>query len=288
MIAILLFPELSGTTDTWSPSTDTCQLPIMDRPILQHVLESLGDLGVTTLHTLLPSFEIERQKFLGDGSRWGMSILTWYGLELIDECLFESLQRPADSAEPVLIGPAELRNSDSSKILVLDPNNDSRNWISLTATDATSFFQFGSLPNLPRVQINSWLDSGTPEKLLQSQSAILSGVFPLTHAFAQEKEPGIWIGRHANVHPTARLIPPVYVGTSAHIERNAVVGPNAVISKRDIVGESTIVENAMVGYHTAVGPHLRLNDGVLLGDMLHSTRNATYLRICDSILATEI
>ena len=263
--------------------------------MLQHVLETLADSGVKTLHAILPRIHADREKFMGDGSRWGLKIHIWYGWKLTDELLSTFLDFPSKTATQIVIGPAdclpdpaELRSGGRSQVLVLDHANSSRNWIRISADDSKHFYDTGFIRYLPRVHTNSWIDSSTPAKLLRSQTAILHGEFPLMHTFAQEKAPGIWIGRNANVHPSAKLVPPVYIGTSARIDRDATVGPNAVVSKRDIVGESTIIQNALVGYHTAVGAHLRLNDSVLLGCILHSTTNSTYLRITEPLLADEL
>jgi NDP-sugar pyrophosphorylase family protein len=295
MIAILLFPPESGSADPWSPSTDTCQLPVVDRPILQHVLEALADQGVRTLHAVLPHFDGGREEFLGDGSRWGMKIQTWYGSGLTEEIMAVSMENPEMESQRLLLGPAdslpnlsELPARSSSHMIELDSHENSRNWYFLEGQYLGKFTRGAELDNLPRVQASSWLDSSTPEKLLRSQTAILTRQYPLTHLFAQEREPGVWIARNAIIHPSAKIISPVFIGTSAHIGREAVIGPNAVVSKRDIIGESTSIQNSLVGYHTAVGSHLHLHEAVLLGNVLHCTRNVTYLCIEDPVLAADI
>lgn len=294
MIAILVFPPSTGDSGSWSPLTDTCLLPLFDRPMLQHVVESLADNGVTLVHALLPYFDGPREDFLGDGSRWGLRIRTWYGLTPSDEVILDSIRQADDADVRVLVGQADclpslaqLPMTASSYKIVIDTEDQTRNWLSLALPDASTLLHAGKFENLPSVHERTALDASTPQRLLRSQKAILTREYKIGYVFAKEEQPGVWIGRNAHIHPSATLVPPVYIGASAHVERDATVGPHAVVSTRGSIGEATVVHDALIGDHTSIGAHLRIAEGILLGNMLHSVPQATFLQISDKVLATE-
>jgi mannose-1-phosphate guanylyltransferase len=107
-----------------------------------------------------------------------------------------------------------------------------------------------------------WLDVGTPETYLQAHRDVLERTF--------ETEVGEELGSSyslvhpgAQVHPDARLVPPVYVGDGAVLEADVRAGSLAVVGAGARLGEGTVVENAVVGAGSVVGPH-----GTVLGSIV--------------------
>jgi mannose-1-phosphate guanylyltransferase len=97
-----------------------------------------------------------------------------------------------------------------------------------------------------------WLDVGTPESYLQAHRDVLERTF--------ETEVGKALGSDftlvdpgAEVHPEARLVPPVYVGPGAVLEAHARVGSLAVVGAGSRVGAGAVVENAVVSGRAVIG-----------------------------------
>jgi mannose-1-phosphate guanylyltransferase len=97
-----------------------------------------------------------------------------------------------------------------------------------------------------------WLDVGTPDSYLQAHRDVLERTF--------ETEVGNALGADfmlvdpdAEVHPEARLVPPVYVGPGAVLEANARVGSLAVVGAGSRIGAGAVVENAVVSSRVIVG-----------------------------------
>ena len=69
----------------------------------------------------------------------------------------------------------------------------------------------------------------------------------------------------AHVDPGARLVPPVYVGPEAVVERGARAGSLAVLGGGARVGAGAVVESSVLGAGATVGPGSALI-GSVVGD----------------------
>jgi mannose-1-phosphate guanylyltransferase len=97
-----------------------------------------------------------------------------------------------------------------------------------------------------------WLDIGTPESYLQAHRDILERLFPTEIGTALGADFTL-VDPSAEVHPGARLAPPVYVGPGAVVEAGARVGSLAVLGAGSRLASGCVVENAVVGSRAAVG-----------------------------------
>jgi mannose-1-phosphate guanylyltransferase len=111
-----------------------------------------------------------------------------------------------------------------------------------------------------------WLDVGTPESYLQAHRDVLERIF--------ETEVGDALGTDftlvdetAEVHPDAKLVPPVYVGPGAVVERAARLGSLAVLGAGARLGEGGVVESAVVGARTHVGAQASVIGSILGEDV---------------------
>ncbi|HUG63833.1 MAG TPA: NDP-sugar synthase [Gaiellaceae bacterium] len=109
-----------------------------------------------------------------------------------------------------------------------------------------------------------WLDVGTPESYLQAHRDVLERIF--------ETEVGQALGTDftlvdatAEVHPGAKLVPPVYVGPRAVVEDGARLGSLAVLGAGARLEAGGVVESAVVGAQTIVGARASVI-GSIVGD----------------------
>ncbi len=97
-----------------------------------------------------------------------------------------------------------------------------------------------------------WLDVGTPESYLQAHRDVLERLFPTEVGDALGADFTL-VDVTADVHPEARLVPPVYVGPGALVEAGARLGSLAVLGAGSRLAEGGVVENAVVGSRATVG-----------------------------------
>jgi mannose-1-phosphate guanylyltransferase len=97
-----------------------------------------------------------------------------------------------------------------------------------------------------------WLDVGTPESYLQAHRDVLERSFPTEVGDALGADFTL-VDPTARVDEAARLVPPVYVGPEAVVERGARAGSLAVLGAGAHVGAGAVVESSVLGARAVVG-----------------------------------
>ena len=99
-----------------------------------------------------------------------------------------------------------------------------------------------------------WLDVGTPDAYLQAHRDVLERTFR-TEVGEELGSDFALVHPGAEIHPGARLVPPVYVGDGAVLEEGVRAGSLAVVGAGARLGAGAVVENAVVGAGARVGAH---------------------------------
>lgn len=110
--------------------------------------------------------------------------------------------------------------------------------------------------------------------ILHTQRLLMEEAIPGQPIEASRVEPGLWIGRNVDLHPSVRLIPPVYIGADCRIESGVVLGPNAVVENHCIIGQRTNMADSLVLPDTFVGHELSLGSSIA-GPCFLQTLDAT-------------
>ncbi len=115
----------------------------------------------------------------------------------------------------------------------------------------------------------TWVDLGNPQLYLDANRAALAGELPLAldpfplAAFAARGEQR-WGARDAlAIHPSARLVGPVWLGPGVVVHADAVLGPGVVVGAGAEVGAGTRVRDAVVWDGARVGPEERLQAAIV-------------------------
>ena len=89
-----------------------------------------------------------------------------------------------------------------------------------------------------------WIDIGTIGKYVQAHQDILSGVCPLLEF--TDKNQNIFIGENTRIHPSAKIIGPVYIGKDTIIGAHSTIGPNTIIGHNCKIGASNIIIDSII------------------------------------------
>jgi len=109
-----------------------------------------------------------------------------------------------------------------------------------------------------------WLDLGTPQKYLKVHRDILEGLIRVGECdFTLDKK---HISKTAKVHPTARIVEPVYIGDDAEIGSNAVVGPGSAVYRGAVVGSGATVIGSVVWDNVKIENGAWVENSVLMSD----------------------
>lgn len=113
---------------------------------------------------------------------------------------------------------------------------------------------------------------------------------PLRYPVGEGSEiaPGIWSGTHTIIHPTAKLIAPLYIGPDCRIGAEAEVGPQTVLGSHTIVDEGATIERSTVLAHTYVGRMVNIQERVVAQTLLIDQNTATALAVTDRFLLSKV
>ena len=305
-------------------------LPVLDRSLVQHLVEYVLDQGVQQIDFALPPGFESSTRLLGTGLRWGGH--------------FNHYSVP-DGSWPIDVLRPVLSASGEEKILIAYADNFflAPIRVAAAASHNTMFYwresgrlvwtgwgvvRAAMLTFIPPgiggqhlagricalredtriVEVSQPLSVGCYADVIESNRRALSGEYPDMLRRGKEVRPGLWVGRNVRIHPTARLVPPAFVGDNSRLGAGVQVGPSAVIGRDCVIGRNTLVSNSVIGDGSYVGEELdlksvfvdrsklintRLNaaiDGVderLLGSV--SGSSGGYLRMaCEALLATLV
>ena len=101
---------------------------------------------------------------------------------------------------------------------------------------------------------------------------------------ANEVEPGIWLSRNINLHPTAHLIPPVYIGQDCRIDKGVFLGPNAIIGHNCVIDSDSTITESVIFSGSYVGQGLELSQVMVDRNRLINTHMGTDITIVDDFI----
>ena len=272
----------------------TPMLPLLDRPFIQHVVESLVDQGVTQFDFILGHLPEQVEALLGDGARWG-SRFTFH--------LARDLERPykliraldlSDGSATVLLGHADrLVQLDIAAIEPLAPHSDPvlfcwsasggqevaaktpwTGWACMSAATAASLPVDGDEQALGQHLRDKALAAGrladvakplsmcSYEDMLETNRRVLDREFTGPMFTGSEVEKGVWLSRNVSLHRTARLVPPVYIGENCRVGPGAQLGPYAAIGRDCVLDGHCMIDDSVVFSRSYVGEGLQLSRAI--------------------------
>lgn len=284
-------------------------LPLMDRPFVQHIVEYIVNQGVTEIDFILCQYPEKFKSLLGDGTRWGIRLhyhivkdplMPYRPLRHLDTGDDEAILLVHSDQMPQ-VNIREEKHGDRSGETVLyclekDGDVHWTGWglispghlkILPDSIDEAGLFAFlksaensgAGIKNITKV-----LSFRSHADLLRSHKAILNKDFSGLLLTGREIEEGIHLSGNVNLHPTARIHAPVYIGKNCRIDRGVTLGPHAVIGSNSVVDAHTVVSGSVIFSGSYIGQALELNDVIVNKNRLINTRLGTDIIITEDIL----
>jgi len=107
-----------------------------------------------------------------------------------------------------------------------------------------------------------WCDVGNLAQYRNVHFDAMTGKVKLNIPGAQVTD-GLWLGQDASVHPSVRLVSPLYVGSGTCIEKDAELGRFAVVGNMSLIREKAQVAQSVIGARTMVGQNSQVFGSVL-------------------------
>ena len=118
-----------------------------------------------------------------------------------------------------------------------------------------------------------WTDVGNTDAYMQAHRDVLSGTVDVEIP-GFELRPKVWVGEDVDIHPTAHIEGPAYIGDNCRIGPGVVIGAHTSIGQNSILGTEASVAQAVVMDGAHVGPYARMR-GSILGRGASLDRGAT-------------
>lgn len=289
-------------------NTPSPLLRIADKPIIFHILDFFSEIGISKCEIVLHYLPQLIEEQLENGSRWNIKI-TYHLIKNVNAS-FQVIKHAVSDwgKEKILLALGDIlpkidyKEIDEKKIespqLWMLPDNTWSGWGIITPD---------IIANLPQgIAVDAFLkDSGShysmkngisyfstatlPDYKLSNQSVLQEKNqgfhFPAT---SRNVEEGIWISRGVSIHPTAKIIPPTFIGEDSQIEENAVLGPLAIVESNCIIGSKTEIKDSVVMQNTLVGGDLTITDSIIDKNLLINLSLGTSVHIGDFFLLGDL
>jgi acetyltransferase-like isoleucine patch superfamily enzyme len=285
-------------------------LPLMGKPFIQHIVEVLVGQGCRQLDVLVHEHPDQIEALLGDGVRWGAAFtfhvcrtahlfddqlallaqMDGEGLRIVfGDCLaldgYAGLF--ACTAKPETPVQLASYHSDAGVVPV---------WACVSSAGFKPAAQNGTPLGTSAALIAAALshaaatDTAKPllwqsySDLLETTQRVMNGEGPGLLVTGRVTDANVWLGRNVSLHPSARIEPPVYVGSDCDIGACVSLGPYVAIESNCVLDRACSVRNSLVFGNTYVGEALELDNVVATAKRIANARYDVAVPIPDEFL----
>ena len=289
-------------------------IPLLNKPIAQHQIERGYASGFKEVVVIASDGLRAVNQYFGDGTRFGVKLDILIGSLSGDEC--ESLLKHnyLFTETIILMAGLILGNLQLSELLELHRAADRRISIIRDRDNhlfIAAIFEPGSDRLLKQSRgdiyktISGMLHSGGREVgVVDTEAASVSGNGPMgilemnkkllcdpslaVHNPYFESGKGIFLGRGANIHPRARLMPPVLIGHHSQIMAGAEIGPYAVIGDNTVVAKKAVIQSSVILSNSYIGEMTRVEKKIIAQNLLFSADSGEKVVVTDPFLLGKL
>ncbi len=289
-------------------ATPPAMAHLVDRPFIQHVVESLINQGVESVDLVVDGGDYAIQQLLGDGQRWGSQ----FQFHIADDFQrpLEAVRHAQSEHNGVLLANATrlpkfdfaslCDASDNTTQMFCDTDGHWTGWgwiptetLEAIPNDATWHDWENYLKNLFRpateIQVERTLRADSFEALFESYCSVVEGKFSSQlFIHGREREPGQRVCRNVKIHPSVQLEGNVFLGDNVRIRKNAIIGPNAFIGDNCVIDQNATVRNSVVLPGTYVGPWVDVEQCFVRKNQVVNVRLDVSLNIDDWLVVSSL
>ncbi len=279
----------------WMKSGTQPMAQVLDRPLIQHIVEQIVERGIRHITLLHAGCGAEVAGFLGNGERWGVAIETRVAPGAVTAADFAAACGNQEGELTLLGNAARLGflphvgpESSAWNTLFFDEEEGVGSWSGWALMDSASLPDFAG-----RIAAGAdWrsavresgictkkvfldrpsLSAASPREVLLANRRALDGKFPGLFFNGKEKQPGVWVARGVKLASSAQLQAPCYLGEDAWIGADCVIGPYSVVAPGSVVERGTVVARSVLSEGTFLGPELEVADSCVDHNRIFNVR----------------
>jgi mannose-1-phosphate guanylyltransferase / phosphomannomutase len=289
-------------------STACSLLPVADKALVIHTLESLAIAGLTDVIVVIGAFDGMVKERLGDGTEWGMrlvylplahersldDLLLWLARELDQDFLLIRgdvlrtlvIAQFLEAAAPLnnAIAVATTRGAGAGAWLV--KRNVSRlPTLSNNAAEFDRMTSGGAVIDFPKANL-SLIES--PAALHRANLEAIGGKYPGLVFSGRELSPSVRVGRKSSVPGETIKGMPVFIGARCRIAGGAELMAETVVSSDSVIDRYTTLHRAVIMPNSYVGTMLEVRDAIVAGHWLIHVDSGAHTLVTDSFLLSTI
>lgn len=282
-------------------------LTVCGKPILSHVLDILSHKKISHYDLLLGHLPAKIEEFIGDGSRWGISVT--YHLVRDMSLIYGRMKALGSQCGDDLIFIAKgdcipnmdwqsLKEQPSKPQLWMYPHHHWSGWGILSTQMISKIKNSSTVKTLPEqlptnIHLIHTLPLVNSDSLHEYQKSNLNQLHhessilhfpPHTQRISQ----GIWISRGCNIHPTAKLVPPIFIGEYCQISKDCQIGPKAVVESHCLIDSASKVSHSLILSRSYVGEGLNVENSIIDRNQLINLSLNAAVRIRDDFILCEL
>ncbi len=225
--------------------------PLLGKCLIEYWLEALAARGVKHVVVLASDRPQAVRHFVGDGARWGLQV----------EVFPQSRELSVEEARVKYLGQLN------------EPGTD----------DLPDVLLLNTLPGLPTQPLFE-----SYEGWFAALKAFLPHAVTASRIGMHEVQPGIWIGLHAQIDPTAHLHAPCWIGEHALVSAGANLGPGAILEDRVVIETGARVTESVIGPETFVGELISVQHSLAHGSTLVNWMTDSCLHVPDAFFLCSL
>jgi len=318
MKAILDSTGLGENVNALTVKSPTPLIPLVNKPIVQYVIEYLVERGVDEIHFVRCHLPEMLENELGTGQRWGAKFV--FHLTSSPESVFQSIRTICANWDetPIIIGradelvqfnPKELISkvtSTSNNIIpvfkqIIDPDAENEEkkkewsgWAALSPASVKDNMieiiggKFIDNDEDHSIQSPVSISTRSYKDILLSSRVILNSAFTELILQGVKSADGILLERNVIIHPTAKIIPPVAIGENSRIGKNASLGPWTVVGKNCLLEKNSTLERSVIFPGSFVGEDLEIHSSIVDKNLLINVEANVTAFISDQFLLGKV
>jgi hypothetical protein len=289
----------TGLTPGWAQPLDRPWplLPVGNRPWMEYWIEWCVVQEFRSLHVVLGDGAYEIEDYLGDGSRWGVTIHYHFnrdehnpdaflrrspelwrdGLFVVSRPVFP---RRLNETAPALLTAATyaaFRGDDLDVFYSRDPA--AMDALIAGHAPVASPFPADTLSVFAIEDLMAYFDLNM---------AMVDGEIARYLTPGYQREDRAYLGYNVQYPVTARLVPPLMIGNDVRLRSLCTIGPRVILGSRVIVDRQAEVTDSMVLDGTYLGAGIELKGRIVAGSRLIDPTDGTAIDLDDTHLLAPL
>ncbi len=155
--------------------------------------------------------------------------------------------------------------------------------VKYASADVTEVMLLDTLPGLP-----DQLLFETYARWFAALQAFMPHAVTSTRIGMHEVQPGVWVGMHAQIDPSAHLHAPCWIGEHTLVSAGANIGPGAILEDRVVIEEGARVTQSTIGPETFVGELISVQHSLAHGSTVVNWMTDSCLRVPDAFFLCSL